>query len=200
MSPIFIAVFGFFLLHERLSRWFILALILAVLGTVLIGVGDFSQPVIGGQNPWLGNGLATVAALFVSIYLLIGRVVRQKLSWLSYVFPLYAVVAITCFLVAAFQRVPILGYGWELYGLFILMAVFPQIFGHGSFNLAVKYYKAALLGILTLSEPVGASVMAYFLFGEIPGWLALTGMVVVLGAICIVMLDRLRNRQQEGAQ
>ena len=197
-SPIFLAVLGFFLLKERITNWFILALILAVVGAVCIGIGDFSQPVVDGRHPWLGNGLATTAALLVSIYLLIGRIVRQKVSWTVYVFPLYVVVALTCLAVAAIEGVPLFGYSWQLYGLFVVMAIFPQIFGHGSFNLAVKYYKAALLGILTLTEPVGASIIAYFLFGEIPGWLAIIGMIIVLAAICIVMLERLQSRPANG--
>ena len=189
-SPIFIAILGYFFLRERLSFSFVAALAGAVLGAALIGWGDAVVPVIGGRNPWLGNSLATLAALFVSIYLLIGRVVRQEVSWLAYVFPLYVVVACTTVVVALLRGVPLVGYSWNMYGLFAVMALFPSIVGHGSFNLAVKYYPTAFLGVLSLSEPVIASVVALFLFDERPGWLGLIGMVVVLLAIFVVIVNR----------
>ena len=199
-APIFLAILGFVLLGERLSRRATLGILLAVAGAALMGWGDAGATGVETANPLLGNALATVAALLVSFYLLIGRVVRQRTSWLAYVFPLYCVVALTTLVVAVFRQVPLFGYSPVFYLLCALMALGPQLVGHGSFNYALKYMPAALLALLALLEPVLASLMAYSLFDEVPGMLALIGMAVILGAVVLAIWpsrgDR-RKRERE---
>jgi drug/metabolite transporter (DMT)-like permease len=143
-----------------------------------------------GQGALWGNSLALGAALLVSLYLLIGRVVRQKVSWLAYVTPLYAVAAGTALLAAWAIGVPLFGYSWQFYGLCAALALGPQVLGHGSFNYALQYVSAAIVGMLALLEPVGASILAYFLFEEVPPPTSIGGMIVVLAAVAVVVWRR----------
>ena len=179
-NPLFMALLGWLFLRERLSRSVCLGLGVAVVGAGLLGWADL----VGGEgqapNPTLGNSLAIGAALLVSIYLIIGRVVRQRHSWLAYVFPLYCVVALTTLGMAFLLDTPLLGYDASIYGFCALLALGPSLMGHGAFNYAIRYFPVALLGVLSLLEPVGASILAFFLFDEAPGGLALVGMVMVL--------------------
>ena len=197
-SPLFLVVLGYWLLDERLSRGAVGAIVVAVGGAAVIAIGD-AQAVVAGPNPLWGNSLALGAALLVSVYLLIGRVVRQQTSWLAYVLPLYAVAAGTTIIAALVQGVPLFGYWWGFYGLCALMAIGPQILGHGSFNYALQYFPAALVGLLALLEPVGSSILAYLLFGEQPAPLALSGMAVVLAAVAVVVWSERRERQAASA-
>ena len=187
-NPIFMALLGFLFLRERLTKRVVGAMLGAVLGAVLLGWSDLVNP--GGQasNPMLGNSLALAAAVLVSIYLIIGRVVRQRYSWLAYVFPLYATVAVTTLVMALVMGTPLLGYDAAVYGWCLLMALGPSLMGHGAFNYAVRYFPVALLGVISLLEPVGASIMAYFLFDEAPGLLALFGMLMVFVCVSAAML------------
>lgn len=187
-SPIFIALFGYLFLRERLSGIGMIAIAISVPGAALIGLGDASSE--AAARPMVGNALALGAAVIVSGYLLIGRVVRQKRSWLGYVFPLYTVVAVTVWVMAGVLDAPLFDQPWRIYGLCTLMAIGPSILGHGSFNYALKYLSATILGILALSEPVGASLAAFALFGEVPNLLALMGMVLVLGGVSLVVVPR----------
>lgn len=185
-SPIFLVVLGYWFLNEQLSGPTVGAILVSVGGAALIGWGDMRGIGVGPAPLW-GNGLALTASLLVSLYLLIGRHVRQQVPWLAYVFPLYAVTALTTLAVAWAQGIPLFGYDWGFYGLCALMAIGPQILGHGSFNYALQYFPAALVGMLALLEPVGASALAYVLFGEVPTGLAITGMLVVLAAVAVVV-------------
>ena len=119
------------------------------------------------------------------MYLLIGRAVRQRVDFLAYLLPLYAVAALTCLLVALVRGVA-LAQPPAILGLCLLMALGPQLLGHGSFNYAVRYLPAALLGLLSLTEPIVASLLALVLFGEQPAPLALAGMALVLASIAVV--------------
>lgn len=189
-TPLFLGVLGFLFLRERLSPRLLTAIFCGIAGTALIAWGDAADQATG---TFFGNGLALTAALAQCFYLLIGRVVRRRTSWMAYVFPLYAVAAVTTLVVALMEGVPLLGYDPLVYGLCALMALGPQILGHGSFNYAVKYIAPAVLGLLGLSEPVIASILAAVLFSEVPDGLALTGMFIVLLSVAVVLLQRRRG-------
>jgi drug/metabolite transporter (DMT)-like permease len=194
--PILLAVLGYVVLRERLSRTTMVAIGAAVGGAALIGWAD-AGAVILGRGALLGNALALAGAVLVSFYLLIGRVVRQKVSWLAYVTPLYTVAALTALASAAVKGVPLFGYSWTFYGLCAGLALGPQVLGHGSFNYALQYVPAAIVGMLALLEPVGASILAYGLFGEVPPLASVVGMVVVLGAVAVVVGSRERHSGSE---
>ncbi len=199
LSPVFLAALGFALLKERLSMPVVLAIGMAVLGAMLMSWGDHVQA-FAGRKPLLGNMLALSGALLVSLYLLIGRVVRQQTAWLPYVFLLYLAAALTALILALLLKTPLTGYSLRFYGLCALMALGPQILGHGAFNYSVKYLPAAWLGLLSLLEPVGASILAYVLFHEMPSPFSLLGMLLVLGAVGFaVRYEHLQVRRQLSA-
>ena len=186
MAPVFIAILGAVFLKERPSRRTTLAILAAVLGAVLIGVGEASLRAVALPNPMLGNGMALTAALMVSVYFLIGRSVRQKTSFVTYFALLSAVTALTTVAVCLGMGVELMQ-PWPLLGLFLLMGLGPGLLGHGSFNLALGFYSAAFLGLLSLAEPVIATVGALVLFQEVPSALTFFGAVIVLAAIATVV-------------
>lgn len=188
-SPIFLAVLGYLLIGDRLSARTVAAIVVAVCGATLIGWGDAGRIRLG-RGALFGNSLALGAAVLVSVYLLIGRVVRQKVSWLAYVAPLYAAAAATAVVAAWWQGVPLFSYSWTFYALCAGLALGPQLLGHGSFNYAVQHVPAAIVGMLALFEPVGASILAYLLFGEVPPATAVTGMMIVMSGVAIVVWER----------
>lgn len=187
-GPVFLAFLGFVVLRERLEARTAVAIVVAVLGSALIAWSDARGDAAPGRNPLVGNALALLAAVVWAAYLLIGRVVRQRLDWLAYVFPIYAIAGLTAFVAVTVQGLPLGGYPWQIYALCAVMALLPQILGHGSFNYAIKFYPAAMLGLLGLLEPVGASLMAYALFDERPGTIALLGMTAILAAVASTVL------------
>lgn len=197
LSPIFLGVIGYLALKERPSNLQIVAIIVATLGTVLLGWSDLQNQAGTSTNPTLGNAMALFAALLVSIYLLIGRVVRQTRSWLAYVAPLYVVTALTTLAVALLKGTPLLGYDWSLYGLCLSMAIIPQILGHGSVNYVVKYFPAATIGLASLFEPVGASVLAFLFFGEVPTILGVVAIVIILAAVSLAMRPPSETQKSE---
>ncbi len=184
-SPVFIAVLGAVFLAERPSRRTSAAIGVAVAGAVLIGLSEGDGAGVY-PNPALGNSLALGAAILVSVYLLIGRSVRQRTSFVAYFALLNGAAAATCLVGCAIAGVP-LGLSWPVAGLAVAMGIGPGLIGHGSFAYALKYLPAALIGLLSLAEPVFASTVALVVFGEVPTALGVVGMVVVLAAIAAVV-------------
>lgn len=197
LSPVFMGLMSWLILRERLPHAEVIAIAVAVLGTVVLGIADArsSEAAVAGADPLLGNTLALTAALLVSIYLIIGRVVRRTCSWLAYVVPLYVTTAVTTLVAAAVLDIPLFGYEPRIYLLCFSMAVIPQIVGHGSYNYLLHWFKAPTLGLAMLVEPIGASILAFILFSETPTPLAIVAMVIILFSVASVIRPRSMSRR-----
>ncbi|MEX0845219.1 MAG: DMT family transporter [Balneolaceae bacterium] len=148
-------------------------------GSVLLGVSDYNTESVF-EHSLLGNLMAFSAAAIFAVYFLIGRKVRQNRSWLGYVFPVYGYAAATCLVILLMvEGIPakidpvVL---WVGLGL----AVGPQLMGHGSLNYAVKYISPTLISTLILTEPIFATILAFFILGELPVVLSFIAIFVTL--------------------
>lgn len=152
---------------------------LAFLGSLFLGISD-SQIEQSFPNPLFGNFLALSAAIIFVVYLLIGQQIRQKREWIDYVFPVYFYAAVTCLAIALLLGKDLMNISavgiWAGFGL----AFGPQILGHGSMNYAVKYVSPTLLSTLILVEPLLASVLAFFMFAELPPLTSILAMIIIL--------------------
>ena len=185
-TPLFLAAAALFVFRERTPRRTLVAVALGFGGAVLIGVGDAGGRG-SGSDPLVGNVLSLAAALAMAGYLTVGGRLRQGLSWSAYVMPLYALVAAGAVAAALATGAPLLGLSGQTYLLCLGMALGPQLLGHGSINFALRYVSPVLLSLLALLEPVGASLLAWGLFGEVPPPLALGGMALTLGGVALAL-------------
>ena len=167
---------------------------LAMLGSVLIGVADVVAVVDGHfhfsltqfthqSNPLLGNGLALIGAIAASAYLIIGRRLRVGMSLLSYTAVVYSTAAIFLIIMAVASGYDLFGYSATAYVVMLLMALFPQLIGHSSYNWALGYLSAATVSVAVIAEPIGATMLALLIFQEIPNWITITGSALLLAGI-----------------
>jgi drug/metabolite transporter (DMT)-like permease len=70
-----------------------------------------------------------------------------------------------------------------VYLWFVLLALVPQLFGHSTFNWALKYLPASFVSVTLLGEPVGSTILAYFIFQEQPGLVKISGALLILAGI-----------------
>jgi drug/metabolite transporter (DMT)-like permease len=184
-SPMWVAIGSWLLLRERLTRPVIFGLIVAVAGSLVIGLGDMTQGT--GSVSLLGNSLALVGALMVTGYWMIGRRVRGSLSLVPYVAIVYSMAAVVMLIMVAGARQPLTGYDTTTYVWLVLLALVPQLVGHSSFNWALARLPAVFVAIATLAEPIGATVLAYFLLSETPTAIRVFGAALVLAGIAVTM-------------
>jgi drug/metabolite transporter (DMT)-like permease len=162
--PIFAALGSYLLLHEPLERRMVIALVVAVLGSGIIALGDLGR----GSHQLLGDILALVGGVSAAGYFVIGRRLRARLSLLGYVYPVYgtaAVVLVGALLISGVPPLPQQSETWFWLGL---MALGPQILGHSSLNWALRYLSATFVTLATLGEPIGSTLLAWWLLGERP--------------------------------
>ncbi len=180
-SPMFVGLASHFLLKERVSRRMFAGIAVSVLGGIIIGYGDFGL----GARELFGDFLALVGAAAVSVYLLVGRKLRRHLSLLSYIFLVYATAAVFLIAVCLVAGHTFSGYPRQTYLMFILLAAVPQIIGHSSYNWALKYLPATFVGVATLGEPIGSTILAYFILRETPTLAKIGGGALILAGIYV---------------
>lgn len=167
---------------------------LAFAGSVMLGISD-SQIAQPFANPLFGNMLALSAAAIFVIYIFIGQRIRQHREWIDYVFPVYAVAAVTCLVLTLLVGESL----WDIssIGLWagIGLAVGPQILGHGAMNYAVKFVSPTLLSTLILIEPLLASILALFIFNELPPAFSVLAMVTIMAGVGMTWKRSKKNDQ-----
>jgi len=182
--PMFVAAVSHFLLNEKVKRVAVVGIVIAFSGIVVISLSDLGV----GTDNLVGDMLAFLGGICAGIYFLSGRVARQKLSLGPYVFSVYGLSAAFLFVGAGVAGDQIVVTSTHEILLFLAMAIVPSILGHTMFNYALKAVPAYVISTSVLAEPVGASILVFFLLPhEIPGaWIILGGALVILGLYIVL--------------
>ncbi|KAA0542584.1 DMT family transporter [Bacillus sp. BGMRC 2118] len=192
LQPLFAFIGTYLFFKEKLTIRAVVSGLFAVLGSFVISWGDFR---ISGLALW-GDILALVACLLVTVYLLFGQDVRSRLSLISYTFIVYTVSAITLFFYVLVSGDSFFSYKNEQWMYFVLLAIFPTLLGHTMFNYALKWVSTSVISVTILLEPVGASILAYYLLNEnIYTYQVIGGIIVIIG-ICLFMFSNRRDNSQ----
>lgn len=163
-----------------------LGVLIAVAGGVLVGLAG-SQ---AGATTLGGNLLALAGAVSVAVYLLLGRSAQRSLStglYLGLAYGSAGVILIAAALAAGqspFAQPPVFWF-WVA-----LLAALPQLVGHSTFNWLMRYLPATLVTMLVLTEPIGASLLALAIFGEVPGLQVIAGGILLLSGVAVCALAR----------
>lgn len=183
LSPVIVALASPLLLGERLGRNMWIGLGLALLGSAIISFAGGTGTAPVHDAPLLGDGLALVGALGWAGYVLIGRRVRASVSLVPYIWLTYTSAAVFLAALCLFTRTDISGLPPSAYVWMMLLALLPQLIGHSSYNYALGYLSATFVSLISLGEPIGSAILAFFLFQERPGGLQLVGAAFILVAL-----------------
>jgi drug/metabolite transporter (DMT)-like permease len=185
-QPIWVALFGWFFLGLAPSLVMLLGVLVAVAGGAMIGFGDFS----GGSAPLLGDLLALAGAISGAAYLLLGRSAQKRgLSLNAYVGVAYSVAALVLLPLPLIAGLSYTNYSASTFLWIALLALLPQLIGHTSLNYAMRHLNPTLVATAMLLEPIGAGLLAVFLFREIPATTTLLGSLVLLMGVAITIFS-----------
>jgi drug/metabolite transporter (DMT)-like permease len=192
-NPLWVGLLGVLVLRERLAPLMLLGILLTFGGSLLIGLSDSSGA--HASNALLGDGLALLGALAASVYFLIGRELRRRLSTMTYIWLVYssaAVVLLGIALVRGWGAAPapagqpvVAGYPPVAYLLLLGLALGPQLLGHTAFNWALRYLSATFVAVAILGEPIGSALLALLLFQEGFAPWQFAGFVLLLSGIVV---------------
>ena len=206
-SPLWVALLAPLVLREHLTRSVLIGMLLALTGGVVIALSDacvwqnglacpsLAEFVKGGA--FFGNFLALAGAWMVAGYLLLGRRLRVKMSLVPYIFVVYSIAAIALIVIMFASGETPLGYHPMTYVWMLLLALVPQLIGHSTYNWVLRYMPAALVAVTTLGEPIGSTILAYFLLREAPTWIKLGGAALILAGIWLASKAETKSRSED---
>lgn len=184
LQPLFAFAGTYFFFKERFSLKTVFSGLIAIGGSILISWGDFK---ISGTALY-GDMLALIACALVTAYLLFGQDVRKRLSLVTYTFVVYGISTVTLFIYilikgGSFGPYPANDWLW-----FILLAIVPNLLGHTLFNWSLKYVSTNVISIAILFEPIGAAILAFYVFNEhLISTQVIGGFIVIAGIMLFVM-------------
>jgi drug/metabolite transporter (DMT)-like permease len=186
-SPLQAAVAEMLLFGERLGTLRSIGLVLGFAGAVALSLATSG----GDAGSLGGNVLAFLGGTAAAAYFLAGRRTRARTHVLPYTAGVYSVAAVSALVLALVTRSPLGGFAPGSWLALLALGCIPQLLGHTALNWALRYLPAAGVAGVTLGEPLGASILAAAVLGEMPPRAALGGAVLSLaGVACVVLAPR----------
>jgi drug/metabolite transporter (DMT)-like permease len=184
-NPIFAALFGL-ALGDRVRRREVIGIAIAAGGCAVLAGGDWRA----GGDAIIGDGLALLGAASAAGYLVVGRSLRAHVPLLPYlgvVNGIAAVALVACALIGGVDFMALPGHTWLACAGAALVA---SVVGHGLLNRAVRSTPTHLVALAILGEPIGASLITWAAFGELPPATAATGGAIILAGIAVGFVGR----------
>ena len=174
LSPFATALLGRLFLHERVPRRTIVAMLAAVLGILLL----FVDSIAGGGLA--GNLIALAIPLTFSCNVVILRRTHAEVDMV----PTLVLAGLISTVMALPFALPFAASSKDL-GLIAIMGVMQLGTGCLLMVRAASYLPSAEIGLLAVLEIVFGTSSTWLVVGERPGWLALTGGLIVITALVI---------------
>lgn len=181
-QPVFAGLLAWVFLGEGIARREAIGIGVAGIGCVVLAGGDLMA---ASGDALFGDGLALAGAVTAAGYFIVGRRLRDVVPLGAYLAAVNAIAAVLLVSAAALAGTPLGGFGAEEYTAMAAAAVIPSLIGHSLLNWTVRRVPVHLVGLAILGEPVGASVLTWLFFREVPPANAVLGGVVILAGIAV---------------
>lgn len=181
LAPVFVTVIGLLFFGAVVTRVFVLGLVLALAGVVVLKGG----PAALGNGDLSGDGVAVIAAVFYAGYILAIGKLRSRFDTVRIMLWSTASAAVCIFPIGFFYEghmLPPTAYGWAIvFGL----AFVSHAGGQVAIAYALAYLPAAFSSLTLLLQPVVAAILAWVLLSEPIGPMQAIGGAVVLAGILV---------------
>ncbi len=182
-TPLLLATWGLVRRKDPPTRALWLAIGLALTGVMLIGGADLGS---SSQALW-GDLLALAGASSIAAYFLIVRDLGGDLDAVAFGGLCCAVGAPLLLGTSLVAGVP-----FEVGEMSDLLwigaaALIPQLLGHTLITWSLRHTTPTVVGLATVGEPVGSTLLAWLVLGELPTHTVALGCVVVLVAVTVAL-------------
>lgn len=184
-APVLVAVLSGVILRERLAGYTLAALAAAIVGTVLL-VGVPATGEMPGEVA-VGAALALGSAAGYAIVALLGRAIADSCHPVLSTTISFAAGATFLFPLAA-GNVVATAYTLPVWGLLLYVGLLPTAVAYTLFFFGMRGVRATTASILTMLEPLTATVLAWLVFGERLAPSGFAGALLLVAAMTVVWL------------
>jgi len=185
-APIFVTIMAWFLFQEAITTRKIIAVGLAVAGTVLASGVNF-------HGDWkiapLGLLIALTSAITYGTLSLFGKKLSGEYNNWAIMFYIFTIGTVTLFLFQLGQPDP-WPQGSGVIPWFIGFVLISTILGFGLYTLSLQKLPASVASITATTEILFASIMGYIFLGERMDFWQILGAVSIAGGVILVTLDK----------
>ncbi|MGB7338549.1 MAG: DMT family transporter [Phototrophicaceae bacterium] len=193
-SPLWVAALERIFLKERLNRLVLVGMFITIFGSVFIAINSLGGGAGTSSNPLLGAISALLAALAAASNLTVGRSVRQKVSLFPYIWIVFGFGGILGLIFVGFAGIPLTGHPMNGYFWLVMLILLPQLIGHSAFNFALGYITATIISLSSQLLTITASIVAYFIFAEIPTISDFIGSIIIAIGVLIAIFYRNKGK------
>ena len=184
LQILFLAIFGYFFLKEKISFVTLFSITLAIIG-VLIMVGNSLSP---------GEMSGNLAAFSMPITFAVLIVIVRKYPTVDMV-PSQFIAGICCCLIGYFISNKIMISHHDIF-LGFLAGFFQVGFGFIFITIGARTTPSAMVGIIMLSESVLGPLWAFLFVSERPSIFSLIGGAIILSAVLLQFYTLLNKRKK----
>jgi drug/metabolite transporter (DMT)-like permease len=181
LRPLLTTLGGWFLFKKCYDSRFLIGMIIAILGAILIGFNDFSESIYKFQ----GDLLSVISAIFSTIELLIMEHLltqfktRTLMLWCCIIGSL-ATLMVLLFFNIFITKIFFLPISWQGWGVVVALAFFSQVIGHGLITYSLNYLSSGVVAVTMLLDPVISAIFAWIILSE--------QISLVSGLFCCIVL------------
>jgi drug/metabolite transporter (DMT)-like permease len=178
-APVYVTLAAVVIYKEKFSKNFLIALLIAIIGTVIL-MGTSANL---SENYLKGDVLGMITAIFYAAYLIsVGRL-RSRFNTATVMFWSSLTAAVILLPVSIYSGdtlFPETQSGWFTV---IALAWISHVAGQGLIVYALAHLSTAFSSLSLLVQPVCAALLAWFIFSESLTALQIMGGVIVLSGI-----------------
>lgn len=182
-APVVVSLASVVFLREPLTKATVKALVSALCGTVLL-VG-FPEGSVSINHLLLGVSLALGSAVGYAIVALLGRAIAPHCHPLHSTTVSFGVGALFLLPMAAGNCLSV-RYTGEVLSLLLYIGLIPTAVAYTLFFLGMRNVKASTASILTMIEPLTATILAWLIFDERLAVSGLAGALFLLFAVVVL--------------
>ena len=195
-APIYVGIISFLFFKERISKLFLISLILSFIGVSLIILNLQNFDVFLGKN-LRGDLLSLLAAVFYAGYLVSVRRLSSNLD--TFQLMLYS---------ALFGCIPLLALGFFESGIkfpislqgvgnLLLQSTLVQIIGQGLVIYGLSQISAQFTSLILLLQVLTAAILSIFLFNELLLFQQILGGIILIIGIYIAGLNERKSNHDK---
>jgi drug/metabolite transporter (DMT)-like permease len=177
-SPIWVALLQFVARRGPPTRTTQAALVLAVAGAAVVsGSGQ------GGESALFGDLLAVAGGIAMAGYFLLSREAQSTLPFRTYLGIAYGVAGAVLWAAVLLTGTQATGFDPGTWLALAGMAVVSQLIGHSGYNWSLRHLNPLFVAVVSVGEPVLASLLGWWLIGEALDWHTGAGGLLILAGI-----------------